>query len=256
MRRIAQRRPERVRSNAQILADDGEELGEPLDRDADHEGPLDLAHRCGINTGGMRDGGLAEPRREPAFSQFASEVEPELAGAASATIDRSLASSHGEIIHEVTQRPLTWALSSIDDGARPRDMGLGAKFPNGPRVMARGHGAWSSGPATVTRSGIERPRNQRGRYPTGNRRSLRNAMPEPSGRLAVRPRDPTGRPFLVTRPADPRAGPPPAKPADPRAGPPPPAAPRPQQIRGSCSPTSMSTIRSLPTIVRTVTMPG
>ena len=29
-----------------------------------------------------------------------------------------------------------------------------------------------------------------------------------------------------------------------------------QQIRGSCSPTSMSTIRSLPTIVRIVTMPG
>ena len=29
-----------------------------------------------------------------------------------------------------------------------------------------------------------------------------------------------------------------------------------QQMRGSCSPTSMSTIRSLPTIVRIVTMPG
>ena len=35
---------------------------------------------------------------------------------------------------------------------------------------------------------------------------------------------------------------------------PPPAAP--QQMRGSCSPTSMSTIRSLPTMVRMVTMPG
>ena len=37
-----------------------------------------------------------------------------------------------------------------------------------------------------------------------------------------------------------------------------PAAPvlPPQQMRGSCSPTSMSTIRSLPTIVRMVTMPG